>query len=145
MKDDIIPDEDHIARYCGFGDLNEDGEVGPSAFMLKAKDVDKGLSVDWLEFLNCSSRDDEIIEMRKIYSTRLTVGAKAKIAILNVGNVRHKVRAKSPDNRELKVLHDPGTLEGYQSHSGIYNLKQDDELIAELLAQVVIESPSAKS
>ncbi len=83
--------------------------------------------------------------MRRIYSIRLTVGAKAKIAILNVGNVRHKVRAESPDNRELKVLHNPGTLEGYQSHSGIYNLKQDDELIAELITQVVNESRPART
>ncbi len=52
----------HIARYCKFGDLDEDGEVRPSAFMLKAKDDNNELSVDWLEFLNCSSREDEIIE-----------------------------------------------------------------------------------
>lgn len=147
MKGDIIPDRNHIARYCGFGVLNEDGEVGPSAFMLKAKDTDEGLSVDWLEFLKRSSRKDAIIEMRNVYASRFGVGTKAKIAILNVGNVRQIVREeKSLDNRELKVLHDPLTSEGDQSpHSGIYNLKHDDDLISELLAQVVIDSPPAKS
>lgn len=144
MKGDTIPDEDHIARYCGYSDLDEDGQIGASAFMLNVKKDEKELSVDWLEFLNCSSRENEIIEMRNVYANRLDVGKKAKIAILNVGNVRQTVREKSLDNRELKVLHDPLTSEGDQSpHSGIYNLQQDDELIHELLVQIVSQSPPA--
>ncbi len=49
---------------------------------------------------------------------------------------------ESPDGRNLEVLHDP--LMNDPSHSGIYNLKQDDELIAELILETVRESYSAR-
>ena len=43
----------------------------------------------------------------------------------------------------IEVLHDP--LMNDPSHSGIYNLKQDDELmIAELILETVRESYSAR-
>ena len=107
------------------------------------REIDKNhLSVNWLEFLNCSSRESEITKIRTIYSETFTVGARARIAILNVGEVREKVLTESPDGRNLEVLHDP--LINDPSHSGIYNLKQDDELIAELVLETVRDSYSAR-
>jgi hypothetical protein len=145
MKGDIIPDEDHIARYCKPSKISEDGQIEFGAFMLR-KD-EKGLSVDWLEFLKCSSREDEIIEMRKIYPLRLTVGAKAKIAVLNVGEVCKKVQTESLDKRILKVIHEPLINDPLviDPHSEIYNLKQDDELIAELILEIVREGYPART
>jgi len=96
-----------------------------------------------VEFLNCPSRESEITKIRTIYSeTFSSVGARAKIAVLNVGEVRKKVLTESPDGRNLEVLHAP--LMNDPSHSGIYNLKQDDELIAELILETVRESYSAR-
>lgn len=145
MKGDIIPDEDHIARYCKPSKISEDGQIEFGAFMLR-KD-EEALSVDWLEFLKCSSREDEIIEMRKIYPSRLAVGAKAKIAILKVGAVRKKVQTESLDNRILKVIHEPsvGVLSVVDPHSEIYNLRQDDELIAELIRETICEDYPART
>jgi|APSaa5957512576_1039674.scaffolds.fasta_scaffold88373_2 hypothetical protein len=146
MKGDTIPDKDHIARYCGFRNLDEDGQIGASAFMLNVKKNEKELSVDWLEFLNCSNREAEITEMRNVYANRLDVGKKAKIAILNVGNTLQEVQANSQDNRKLNIIHDPLVPEGAQSpHSGIYGLKEDDDMIAELLAQCISESSPART
>ncbi len=108
--------------------------------MLRADE--ESLSVNWLEFLNCSSRECEITKIRTIYSEAFTIGARAKIAVLNVGEVCEKVLTESPDGRNLEVLHDP--LVNDQSHSGIYNLKQDDELIAELILETVREAHSAR-
>ncbi len=139
MKGDRIPDKDHVARYCAPKTV-PDGIIQPSAFFLREND--DSLSVNWLEYLNCASRDLEIAEIQKVYSAKLNVRAKARIAVLNVGEVREKIRTESPDNRILDVLRDPE--EDDPSHSGIYNLKPDYELIAELILQVVNETYSAR-
>ncbi|MCK4619278.1 MAG: hypothetical protein KAT52_04985 [Desulfobacterales bacterium] len=140
MKGDTIPDQNHIARFCRPMQAPE-GQIQATAFMLRADD--ESLSVNWLEFLNCSNRENEITKMRTIYSETFDVGARARIAILNVGEVRKKVLTESQDGRNLEVLHDP--LINDLSHSGIYNLKQDDELmIAELILETVRESYSAR-
>lgn len=140
MKGDKIPNQHHITRYCQPKYIL-DGQIQPGAFKLRAGD--ESLSVNWLEFLNCSSRESEITEIRNIYSAKLNVGARAKIAVLNVGEVCQKVHTESPDGRNLEVIHDP--LIDDPSHSGIYNLKQDDELIAELILETVREAYSART
>ncbi len=139
MKGETIPDQNHIARFCRPMQTSE-GQIQATAFMLR--EDEESLSVNWLEFLNCSSRESEITKIRTIYSETFTVGARARIAILNVGEVRKKVLTESPDGRNLEVLHDP--LINDLSHSGIYNLKQDDELIAELILETVRDSYSAR-
>jgi len=143
MKGDVIPDQDHISRLCSYQHAPE-GQVQATAFMLKPND--ESLSVDWLEFFGCPTRAEEISEIQKTYALRFRrVGAKASIAVLNVGEVRDRVLRRSQDKRELEVLHDPYVplVEG-QSHSGIYNLGQnDDPMIAELIRETVQEVLSA--
>ncbi|MGB7293745.1 MAG: hypothetical protein WBD99_16365 [Thermodesulfobacteriota bacterium] len=140
MKGDTIPDNDHIARLCHNKHV-ADEQIQATAFQLRQNE--DALSANWLEFLSCSSRQSEIVEIRKIYSeTFSSLGTRAKIAVLNVGEVREKVLTESPDKRELEVLHDP--LVRDPSHSGIYNLKQDDELIAELILEAVRETYPAR-
>ena len=142
MRGDKIPDPDHISRFCRPMQAPE-GQIQATAFMLRS--VDNYLSVTWLENLNCSSRDHEINEIRNIYSEKFKVGARAKIAVLNVGKVREKVLTESPDKRNIEVLHEPIENDMYDpSHSGIYNLKQDDELIAELILETVHEVHPAR-
>jgi hypothetical protein len=120
MKGDKIPDQHHITRYCQPKYIL-DGQIQPGAFKLRASE--ESLSVNWLEFLNCPSRGSEITEVRNIYSTKFkSVGARAKTAILNVGEVRKKILEESPDRRKLEVLHDPAPEMNDPSHSGIYNL-----------------------
>ena len=146
MKDDPIPDQDHIARYCSFQKL-AGGLPQPTAFMLKrdrpGSPTEESLSVNWLEYLECPDRISEIAEIRRIYHETFDVGAQAKMAVLNVGEVREKVRTESPDRRILQVLHDPIEPKD-PSHSGIYNLRQNDRVIAELIAETVLESYSAR-
>jgi hypothetical protein len=144
MRGDNLPESDHIARYCKPTTQALDGQIQATAFMLKSDD--KSLSVHWLEYLNGSSREHEITEIRNIYSSIFNrVAAKAKIAILNVGEVREKVLTKSEDRRNLEILYDPIEDEPSDpSHSGIYNLKPDDELIAELILETVLECYSAR-
>jgi len=144
MRGDNLPESDHIARYCKPTTQAPDGQIQATAFMLKSDD--KSLSVHWLEYLNCASRGHEITEIRNIYSSIFNrVAAKAKIAILNVGEVREKILTESEDRRNLEILHDPIEDEPSDpSHSGIYNLKPDDELIAELILETVLEDYPAR-
>ncbi len=139
MKDDPIPNDDHISRLC-FPKHVDEGQVQPTAFLLRKGEPE--LSVDWLEILNCTGREEEVAKLRDVYSSRLAVKATAKVAILNVGEACENVREGSPDNRQLDVLHDP--IGDDISHSGIYNLIEDDELIAELLLEIVCETHQAK-
>ncbi len=139
MKGDRISDENHIARYCKPTQA-PDGQIQATAFMLRAGE--ESLSVNCLEFLNCSTRQSEIESLRRLYSAKLKVRGNARIAVLNSGEVRHTVKTESPDSRNLKILHDP--LCGDPSHSGIYNLREDDELIAELILQTVQEIYGAR-
>ena len=68
-----------------------------------------------------------------------------KIAIINVGEVRERVLTESEDRRNLEVLHDPIEDDPPDpSHSEIYNLTQDDELIAELILETVHEAYPAR-
>ncbi len=142
MKGDTIPDNNHIARLCLPKHVDNE-QIQATAFQLRPPN-EPFLSVNWLEFLNCQSRESEIEEIQKVYCAKLDVRPRAKIAVLNVGDVRNKVLTESQDRRNLEVLHDPEEPVD-PSHSGIYNLKQNDEIeIAELILETVRESYSAR-
>ena len=141
MKGDVIPDPDHVARYCGASTV-DDGKIQATAFMLR--EDEQSLSVNWLEELRCSDRTSEVRALQDLYARKMTrVGAGARIAILNVGTLRTKVASESSDRRLLRVLHDPEPDDS--SHSGIYEIPYDDDLVAELIAQVVLEDHPARA
>ncbi|MGE5305412.1 MAG: hypothetical protein ACM3TN_19045 [Alphaproteobacteria bacterium] len=112
----------------------------PTAFMLR--EAEEYLSVNWLEALRRSDRASQMRDLQELYARKLRVGANARIAILNVGIVRSKVERESQDRRVLRVLHDPETDD--PSHSGIYDIPYDDDVVAELIAQVVLENHPAR-
>lgn len=142
MKFGPLPDQDHISRLCSKDKCTEDGQVTGAAFLLRSEET--FLSVNWLEYLCSNVRDTQIQEVRKVFASKMRrVGTQAKIAVLNVGKIREYIRTESPDNRNLSVLHEP--LEDDPSHSGIYNLHNDDSLIADLIAEVVQETYSARA
>lgn len=73
----------------------------------------------------------------------MKLGARAKLAIQQVGEIREHVRRESPDGRDLAVLHQP--IDNDISHCGIFNLEPDGDLIADLIADVVQQTHPAKS
>jgi hypothetical protein len=134
MRGDRIPEHDHISRYCKPRTVC-DGQIQASAFIIRQGE--ESLSVNWLECLGCGDRESEIRQMREIYGSKFSgIGHKARIAILNVGEICKKVLTEHPDDsRNINVLHDP--RENDPSHSGIYNLRPDDILIAELILSTI--------
>jgi len=140
MKGQVIPDSDHVARYCNPATV-ENGEILATAFMVRSSD--EHLSVNWLEELKRLDRASQIRDLQELYARKLRVRAAARIAILNVGAVRAKVEQETPNRRLLRVLHDPEAND--PSHSGIYDIPYDDEIVAELIALVVLEKHSARA
>ncbi|VVM08198.1 hypothetical protein [Methylacidimicrobium tartarophylax] len=141
MEDDSIPDRDHVARYCRGGSIRIDGKVSGVAFQLRPGE--EYLSVDWLEFLNQESRESQIARLRPILERRLKVGAKAQIAVLNVGEAKRAVRSECPDGREVDFRHKP--LKDAPSHSGIFGCAHGEDLISDLLARIISQTFPAKA
>lgn len=141
MKGDIVPDIDHVAHLCKGSHIDPDtGEPTATAFMLRPGE--ESLSVNWVEFLALSNRDDEIKALRAVYGSKLIVGKTAKIAVFNVGKARDEVCKGTPSRLVIPILHDPDEEPGKwedPSHSGIYNLPRSDNTAAELLACIVHE------
>ena len=142
MKGQAVPDSDHVARYCRPSTM-QNGEISPTAFMVR--ETEQYLSVNWLEQLKRSDRASQISGLQKLYLKKFNrVSASARIAILNVGTLRSKVADESPDRRLLRVVHEPEEPDD-PSHSGIYEIHHDDEIIAELIAQTVMETHPARA
>lgn len=141
MKGQEVSDSDHVARYCKASTI-ENGEIQATAFMLR--ESEEYLSVNWLENLKCPDRTNEICALQEVYSRKFKrVGTAAQIAVLNVGLLRSKVANESPDIRQLRVLHEP-IMPDDPSHTGIFGFSSADEIIAELIAQTILEKHPAK-
>ena len=129
MKGDLVPDSDHIARYCGGSSVESDGTINRMAFRLRK---DEGyLSVNWLEFLEKTSREEAIAEVRNVLRKKLTLGSRSRIAVADVGSLINHIRAE----RILNVQHEP-ELPDEPSHSGIFGYGIDDGLIELMIAEV---------
>jgi len=137
MKGDELPGTDHVTRYC-----RGDAAGSPASFLLRGGE--SYLSVNWLEFLKKTDRNEEIIEVKKVLSKKLKLGSTARIAVLNVKKTRAHVLQESFDSREINFKHEPESPND-ESHSGIHNTRCEDEmLIAELIFETIIEEYPAK-
>lgn len=148
MKNEPVPDSDHVARYCGGASL-DNGQVSGASFKLKVKadgNLQEYLSVNWLEYLGKKNRAAEISEIRRVLATKMKLGSTAKLAVLQVGEVKEYVAQEAPDRRRLRVLHRPDEPPGKPdpSHSGIFDTGDDEDTIVELIAQRVLETHPSK-
>jgi len=142
-----VPGDNHISRYCGFTKLKQNGWASAAAFLLREMEdgqAEDGLSVNWLEHLKKATRFEAIREIQDILDRKMPngAGAKAKLAVLNVGTMRGHVLNETEDNRNLCVFHNRSRMD--PSHSLIDGLRLDDLIIAELIAEVVQEMHPAK-
>lgn len=141
MRRDRVPDSDHISRYCGGAHIHEDGRISGVAFRLR--ESQQYLSVNWLEYLALADRQSEIKEVRRVLGEKLNLGSRARLAVLNTGQLLRHVASATPDRTMLDVLHEPEPED--PSHAGVFGLRQDDTLIAELIAEVVQETYPARA
>lgn len=145
MKGDRVPDKDHIARYCGGAKIDEDGNVTGPCFELRSEE--EYLSVNWLELLHSTNRTTQLEALRDVFTSKgMRLGATAKFAVHQVGKIREHIRSETTDVRELRVLHEPideGDIKDL-SHCGVYDMRPDADLIADLVAQIINETYPAK-
>ena len=142
MRGQELPDQDHISRLCT-PKTAPHGIITATAFLLKPEE--EGLSVNWLEFLNCSCREDEIRKIRQIYSRKFRRVSKAsRIAVLNIEKMCNTVFEQSQDHRRIVVHHQPEPPIDL-SHSEVFNLREDNLLIAELILRTVQENHPASN
>lgn len=133
-----LPDTDHVSRLCSKKQITEDGRVSGAAFQVRP--IDNGrLSVNWVEKLGLSSRPDEIKALSEIYAAKVKrypiTGS--SISILNIGKTKNHVHESSEDKRLLEFF--PNENANDKSHATINNVKLDEEIVPELIAQTVIE------
>lgn len=127
----VIDNSNHVARHCGQTKISN-GKVDGSAFVLRQGQ--KSISVNWLEYLNKSTRLEEIRAICQAYAQKgRDVGANSRFAILHTGSTVHSVQQKAKES--IRFLHDPEPLDS--SHSGIFNVPLDDDVIADLIAESV--------
>ena len=130
MKNDPIPPQDHISRWCKPSQI-DNGIVGSSAFMLGTNDIDDALSVNWLEFFGYADRDREIAEIQHILSLKMIeIKKTSRIAVLNVGQSLDAIEKLLSGKLNVTVLHNPDREEGRwedPSHASIYGLTRDDD------------------
>ena len=145
MKGDVVPAEHHVSRLCGGSHVREDGTIAATAF--KPRPGEAYLSVSWLEYLHLPTRIAEITEVRRILATKRSIGTSARLAVLNVGAMCEIVRQHDHFRHDLVVRHEPEDAPGFPqdlSHSGIYGVPEEDNIIPELLAGVVAEVHAAR-
>lgn len=145
MQGELIPDADHVARYCKPQSIapSTGKPTGESFKLRNGQNPEIYASVNWLELLARSSRGKEIEELRRIFAQKpFKLSTKGLFAVLNVGNTKKYVLKESPDSRRLRFIHEPEFDD--PSHSGMHGYAHEDNLIAELIAETVIETQAAK-
>jgi hypothetical protein len=102
------------------------------------------LSTSWLECTGASSRADQLTVIRQHLTNKgMNLPTNGFLAVLHLQTVIDYVRSSAPDAQTLAAHHEP-ILPSDPSHSGIYGYTADDQLIADLIAQVVQEVHKAK-
>ena len=142
MQGDEIPDSDHVSRYCKPSSISlSTGRPTGASFRLRENEA--FLSINWLEELNQTSRESEINELRQVFKNKpFQVATTGVFAVINVGRTKSSVVEGAPDSTVLKFIHEPEDDD--PSHSGIFGFTHEENLIAELIADSVIETHDAR-
>jgi hypothetical protein len=142
MADPAIPGEHHVSRYCKPTSLRADSTPSGVAFRLRNRN-EPFLSVNWLEYANPGSRSEQIAEVRRCFVEKgFRTASTGIFAVLKVERVVSHVFIVS--GHKLRAVHRPEDRD--PSHSGLlgYTYSDEDDLIADLIAEKVIETHSAK-
>jgi len=140
MRGTKVPDTDHVVRHTKRSNILPTGRVSAVAFMLRPSMPDgkpeEYLSVNWLEHLHPADTDTQMRMVRDEFAANLRLSRSQKLLRLNVGTTTRNVAEKMEDGRHISVHH--AELPTSPSHSGVYDCRPDEEMIAELIAETVI-------
>lgn len=145
MQDEEIPHSHHLSRYCPPSTLRPDGTPSGVAFRLKTHRNERYLSVNWLENASTGNRAEQMAAVRKAFADKgFGIAATARFAVANVSEMVRHVRLASPAKWEVCATHQPDPPD--VSHSGVfgYTYSEDDDIIADLLAEKFVETHQAR-
>lgn len=119
-----------------------DGDfIDSAAFRLAIKDgeLEKGLSINWVEYFGKPHPRDVIAPLRMILSKKRTIGGQSKFALLNVG----AVKAAAARYAAVAVVRDeePEDL----SHALVIGYDDYNDQVSEEIRKVVIDTFPAKA
>ena len=131
MRNDPLPDEHHVARYCTPSRV-EDGLPLVEAFTLRQ--ADEYLSVNWLEYFNTPDLTTAVECVREAFGTKqYKLGPNGRFAVLNVEAAKYaaqKATGALPAIKHRPCPNDP-------SHAGIFGGTTHNFAIAVQLAALV--------
>lgn len=149
MQGEAIPREDSVARLCGETKLSEDKKrTLAGAWKLSSSDrksPEPHLSVNWLEFFANACREEQLENIRHILAKKMSrVPRNGRLAVLTVEEIH---RAVSEVGQSVRVLHQPSDQLEVEdlSHSGIFDVEQDEDVIAQALSRADCELVAALS
>ena len=134
-----IPGTDHVCRLYGPGKADDDGQPRGAAFM--PRPADEYLSTNWLECTGAPSRADQLRVIRQHLTNKLKLKASGRLAVLHLQTLIDHVISGTPDARMLSAHHEP--ILSTDPSLRNYGYAADDQLIADLIAQVVQEVHNA--
>ena len=87
MRGEVIPDSDHVSRYCKPSTVGHLCEPIATAFFPRKNEAN--LSVNWLEFLDAQSLTNAIGQVRTGFLARgYGLRPNGRFVVLNVGRCR---------------------------------------------------------
>lgn len=123
MSDQILPDSDHVSRYCKPSTV-QDGKPIVGAFLPRPKE--KYLSVNWLDHLDSKDLDAAIEGVPREFNLQnYSVRFNGRFAVLNVGRCR---RVSIYIKRPIKFIN--LQLDNSISHAGMVGIQQGDFSLA---------------
>lgn len=104
------------------------------------RQVEPYLSVNWLEKTGSANREAQLRLVKQCLASKRKLGANSVFGILNLKTAFDYV--KKHIQRDLTAHHEPEDAD--PSHSGIYGYVFEDQVVADLLAQVCAEQHAVK-
>ena len=125
MNGELVPDADHVARYCKPSTIDDAGL--PMATAFKPRKDEQYLSVNWLEYFGTRVTSIAVQHVRDVFRDKsYQLRSAGRIAVINVGECREVVHEAV--GKRLRIDRQP--LEDDQSHAGIHGYTADDLEVA---------------
>lgn len=132
MIGELLPDADHVARYCKPSTVDNTGV--PTAAAFKPRSGEDYLSVNWLEYSGAPTTAVAVQHVRDAFHNKgYRLRSSGRFAVLNVGTARDHVSEAL--GKQLRIDHQP--LDDDPSHAGIHDYGADDLAVAVELKSLV--------
>ena len=127
MKDDPVPDDHHVSRYCSPDRVLDDRPLASAFEISEGLDY---LSVNWLEYWGLSDLHAELDRVRDEFV--LQVSRNGRFVVLEVSQIKTAVSQVA--RRPASVTHQP-TPE-MASHAGVFGYLHSEREVATILATI---------